>query len=300
MQDKIRLLMEETECEQGEAELALELAGNDLEQAIKTIGSLLRHIFALKGKFYFAQKNLYGLLLAVINTKTQEIYRLRTVVSYNPALYENPPEMDWFALEKRIFSYRLDQGSLPDFTQQFEQRLRSYLMDNKDIFHQFNMSTVSDLIGRFFELEGGEASLSAEELNLTQFRQLPSGVNSPDNKTAVQENEAVGVHLTVTLENDENGREVSRLAEGDLIISRITDPRDIAHYLAHLVGAKKEGEMIPLPTSVKKVSSSGDMTEVHVYFAPNIIGVAHLKNDSKVKTVDPQPQSWWKKMITWD
>lgn len=300
MQDKIRLLMEETGCEQGEAELALELAGNDLEQAIKKIGSLLRHIVALKGKFHFPQKNLYGLLLAVINTKTQEIYRLRTVVSYNPALYENPPELDWFALEKRIFTYRLDEGSLPDFTQQFEERLRSHLVGSKHVFNPFNMDTVTGLIVQFFEPEGGTVTLSAEELNLTQFRQLPSGVNSPDNRAAVQESDTGGVQLTVTLEDDENGREVSRLAEGDVIITRITDERDIAHYLAHLVGAKKEGEMIPLPTSVKKIAMEGELAEVHVYFAPNIIGVAHLKTDTRVKTVDPQPQSWWKKMLPWD
>jgi hypothetical protein len=90
------------------------------------------------------------------------------------------------------------------------------------------------------------------------------------------------------------------LSEGDVIIARITDTRDIAHYLAHLVGAKKEGVMIPLPTSIKRISMTGDMAEVHVYFAPNIIGIAHLKTDSLIKTVDPAPQSWWKKMLPWD
>ncbi|MCX5778676.1 MAG: hypothetical protein NTU66_05615 [Elusimicrobia bacterium] len=300
MHDSVRLLMEETDCEQGEAELALELAGNDLEQAIKTIGSLLRHIYALKGKFSFPQKNLYGLLLVVINTKTQEIYRLRSVVSYNPALYENPPSMDWFTLEKRIFTYRLDQGSLPDFTQEFEERLRSCLIGNKDIFHQFNIDTVSNLFTHFFESEGGTVSLAAEELNLTQFRQLPSDMNAIDNKATVLETDVGIVFLTVTLEDEESGREVSRLAQGDVIIARITDTRDIAHYLAHLVGAKKGGEMIPLPASIKKISIAGDMAEVQVYFAPNIIGVAHLKTDMRVKTVDPHPQSWWKKMIPWE
>ena len=80
MQENIRLLMEETGCEVGEAELALELAENDLEKAIKTIGSLLRHIYAVKGKMIFREKNLYGLLLAVINTKTQGILRMSAVV----------------------------------------------------------------------------------------------------------------------------------------------------------------------------------------------------------------------------
>lgn len=297
MQDKIRLLMEETDCEQGEAELALELAGNDLEQAIKTIGSLLRNIFALKGRFFFSQKSLYGLVLVVINTRTREIYRLRTVVSYNPALYEHLPEMDWFTFEKRIFTYRLDEGSLPDFTQPFEERLGRFLHEHQDAFMPFDKGAVNAAFEKFFEAEGGTITLSAEELNLTQFRQLPGGAAPASNPAAAHEADAGTVQLDVALEPDENGREIGHLSEGDVIITRITDTRDIAHYLAHLVGAKKEGEMVPLPTSIKKIAVSGETAEVQVYFAPHIVGVARVAPDARVKTVAHRLPSWWKKIL---
>ena len=42
VQDKIHLLMEETGCDPGEAELALASAGYDLEKAVRTIARLLR------------------------------------------------------------------------------------------------------------------------------------------------------------------------------------------------------------------------------------------------------------------
>lgn len=298
MQEKVRLLMEETNCEQGEAELALELAENDLEKAIRTIESLLRHIHALKGKFYFPTKNLYGLLLIIVNAKTQQVLRLSTVVSYNPALYENAMEMDWYALEKLIFSYRLDEGSLPDFTQQVEQKLQSYLIAQKDTLIQCQPETITRLLGDFFHPDTVEIDLKGEELNLAQFRQLPAS-ETPAVKVAAQDKEAGTVWLEVSVIEDKNGTEVQRLEEGDVVLTQITDTRDIAHYLAHLIGGRKEETLVPLPAIVKKVAASDGGLEIQLQYAPAIAGVARVAQDTSVKVLETRTQPWWKKIIPW-
>lgn len=291
--------MEETGCEQGEAELALELAENDLEKAIKTIASLLRHIFAVKGKFSFPDKSLFGLLLIVINTKTQEILRLYTVVSYNPALFENSPEMDWYALEKTIFSFRLDEGSLPDFTQELEHKMRTYLLEKKEILVKCDTAEIKTLLSDSFKPENVNITLLTEELNLTQFRRLPSDDGSPNAKAEVSGSEPGTVWLEVDIVEDANGREASRLAEGDVVLARITDTRDIAHYLAHLIGGRREGEMIPLPAVIKKISVNDCDSEAQVHFAPGIIGIARVKNDTRLNLLESKAQPWWKKIISW-
>lgn len=299
MQEEARLLMEETGCEQGEAELALELAGNDLEKAIKTIRDLLRHISAIKGKFLFPAKNLYGLALVVINTKTREILRLRTVVSYNPALYENSLAMDWYAFEKQVFSYRLDGGSLPDFTQDIEQKLRNYLLAQRDVLVQCEPQSISSLFKDFFSPESVDITFVIEELNLTQFRQLPSAVPPESTPAPVRNKDQATVGLQVTLVEDKSGKEACRLAEGEVVLSQITDARDIAHYLAHLIGGMRESSMVPLPAVIKKVSVNGDEAEIQVYYAPGIVGIAHVKNDTKVKILEARSTPWWKKIIPW-
>lgn len=299
MQEKIRLLMEETGCEQGEAELALELAGNDLEKAIRTIESLLRHIFALKGKFHFSSKNLFGLLLIIVNTKTQEILRLSTVVSYNPALYENSPSMDWYALEKIIFSYRLDGGTLPDFTQDIEQKMQSYLLAQRDILIKCDASKLKELFTDFFSPDKVEITFEVEELNLAQFRQLPSSDLTPFNKVLNHEKEYGTVWLEVNFVEDKNGKEAGKLAEGEVVLSQITDTRDIAHYLAHLIGGRKQGTMTPLPAVIRKISVNKDKSEVHVFYAPGIIGIANVESGFKVKMLEEKTQPWWKKIIPW-
>jgi hypothetical protein len=300
MQEKVRLLMEETGCDQGEAELALELAENDLEKAIKTIESILRHIYALKGKFCFPARNLYGLLLIVVNTKTQQMMRLSTVVSYNPALYENSLEMDWYALEKLIFSYRLDNGSLPDFTQNIEQRLQFYLLAQKDILVKCDQDGLTALLNDFFAPDAVNIMLAVEELNLAQFRQLPGSGNAPASKVEATGAEPGTMLLDVSLVEDKSGKEIHKLEEGDVVLSEITDMRDIAHYLAHLIGGRREGGMVPLPATVKRTGVKDGKVEVQVQFAPGIVGIAQADDQLRVKLLETRAsQPWWKKIIPW-
>ncbi len=75
MDEKILILMEETSCEQAEAELALELANYDLEKAIRTIRSILRNIIVIKGKFIIAENNLYGLFIMILNKRSETAIR---------------------------------------------------------------------------------------------------------------------------------------------------------------------------------------------------------------------------------
>lgn len=296
---KVRLLMEETNCEQGEAELALELAGNDLEKAIRTIESLLKHIVAFKGKFILPNENLYGLLLVVVDTKAGGILRLHSVVSYNPSLFENSLSMDWYAFEKQIFTYRLDEGSLPEFTRGNEQKLREFLESRKDVLVSGDIGAVSGLFADFFKQFNVTANIEAEELNLAQFRQLTATEASSAARATGERPESSIVVLRVEFLQDKNGKEAEKISEGEVVLSKITDDRDIAHYLAHLIGGKKEDGMIPLPSSIRKVTSGPDGFEVQVYLAPGVAGIGKVSADSRIKVIEMRSDPWWKKIIPW-
>ncbi len=132
--DKIHLLMEETGCDQNQAEIAMALAGYDVEKAIRAIGALLRHIVALKGKFHFPGKNLYGLLIVIADTKRERIARARAVASYNPALFETPLVLEWFEFEKSLYAARLGEGTLQQPSQDLERMLTDALESRRDAF----------------------------------------------------------------------------------------------------------------------------------------------------------------------
>lgn len=299
MQENIRLLMEETGCEVGEAELAMELAGQDLEKAIKTIGSLLRHIFAIKARLFFREKNLYGLLLVVINTKTQEILRMSAVVSYNPSIYETPDTADWYSFEKQIFSCRLDSASIPDFTQEIEQQLRSFLSDNTAQLTIADPERLHQIMEGYFEPLGVRVTLALEELNLSQFRHLSDNNHLPDERVVEPVHEAGRVWLKAGLMADDTGKAAGDLAEGDVVLTQITDDRDIAFYLSHLIGGRHGDQSLPLQTAIHKVTPHSDEVEVQLYYAPGVFGVATVSAGLRVRVIEMKDKPWWKKIMPW-
>jgi hypothetical protein len=299
MQENIRLLMEETGCEVGEAELALELAENDLEKAIKTIGSLLRHIYAVKGKMVFRDKNLYGLLIVVINTKTQAVLRMSAVVSYNPSVYEMPETADWYTFEKQVFSNRLDTASIPEFTQEIEQRLREYIVVNSSLLSSTDLEQLKKIFTDFFGGCGADITISLEELNLSQFRHLSEPGELPSQRAVGPSHEAGKVWLKAGVMADDSGKPASELVEGEVILSLITDDRDIAFYLGHLIGGRHGAEAVPLPAMVNKVTAHGDETEIQLYYAPGVSGVAMVSPGLKVKVIEMKTKPWWKKIMPW-
>ncbi len=292
--------MEEINCEQGEAELALELSDNDLEKAIKTIGSILKQIFVIKGKFFLSSRNLYGLFIIVLNTKTRSILRLHTVVSYNPNLYENSASMDWYALEKLIFYYRLDEGSIPDLSQEIEEKVKVFISSNKEIYSKKDPGEIQSILADFFSQQKIDITITTEELNLAQFRQLPQSEMEINKKPLSHDKDSSAVKLKISIVEDISGLEISHLKEDDVILTQISDSRDIAHYLAHLIGGRRDGKMISLPATVKKIAmNSLDSYDVQVYFAPGILGECQVGRAFRIKRVESKKDSWWKKVIPW-
>ncbi len=296
--DNVILLMEETGCEQREAELALALSGNDLEKAITKIGILLKFITAFKIKFILPQENIYGLMHIAVNMKNAEILRLSMVASRNPAVYENSASMDWFSFEKAIFSCRLDSGAMENYTQNIEEKLKRHIAKELKLIPLISREEMLKIIKTFFSPVAAEAEIISEELSLTQFKKLPDYDNK-QNETSFTGYDLGFVRLDVEILEDLNGKPAGKLAEGDTVLSMITDERDIAHYLAHLIGGRKDGNMIPLPAMVKKIAAKNDDFEIQLHYAPSITGVAKIGSKTLLKVLETKNRPWWRKIMPW-
>lgn len=297
--DHIQLLMEETGCDQHEAELALSLSDNNLEKAITTIGFLLKYITAFKIKLIMPKENIYGLMHIAVNMKTAEVLRFSEVFSHNPAIYEISSKMDWFSFEKAIFSSRLDSGAMESYTQSIEENFKLYTQQAVRQIPSISGEEIITIIQSFFYPIEVQAEVVSEELNLTQFKKLPDfAVKQNETNFAGYDLGFVKLNVEI-LEDLINGKAAAELLEGDTVLSLITDERDIAHYLAHLIGGRREGNMIPLPAMVKKIVSKNDEVEVHLLYAPSITGLAKIKKNSKLKVLESKNQPWWKKIMPW-
>jgi hypothetical protein len=296
--DQFQLLIEETGCEQSEAEIALSLSDNNIEKAIYMIGLLLKFISIFKIKLIFPKENIYGLIHIAVNMKTHDILRFSMIFSHNPAIYEISANIDWFSFEKAIFSARLDAGAMENYTQKIEENLKLYTQQSIKETSVISKEEISTIIKFFFHPTIIEMETVNEELNLTQFKKLPD-YNKKQNEIPFAGYDLGFIKLDVKILEDSNGKPTEKITESDKVLSLITDKRDIAHYLAHLTGGRKNGVMVPLPAMVKKIYSENNDFEIHLHYAPSITGLAKIKGGSKLKVLETKSQLCWKKITSW-
>jgi hypothetical protein len=296
--DSVQLLMEEIGCEQSEAELALTLADNNLEKAIDKINILLKYIKAFKIKVIFPADNIYGLIHLAVNMKNADILRSSMVFSHSPYVYEIRANMDWFSFEKAIFSTRLDAGTMESYTQNVEEKFKLYIGQALQQIPAVSSIEIADIIKAFFYPSICETEIVSEELSLSQFKKLPD-FTAKQNETSFTGYDLGFVQLEVEIIEDLGGKPARSICEGDTLLSLITDERDIAYYLAHLIGGRKEGQMVPLAAMVKKISANNENFTIHLHYAPSITGLAIVNDQTKLKVLDTKNQPWWKKIMPW-
>lgn len=306
MSDKVQLLVEETGCDPKQAELALRLCGYELEKAVKMLPGLIKDIVVFKGKFSLESQGLYGVLLVIVNLKTQSLVRAKAVVSYNPSVYLMPLEEEWFEYEKHLYRCRLWEGSLQGQSQELEQLIVQAVTESspadltREDFERafaFFHALLSKSLG---SRENLKLLLKKEDLDLGQLQLMkrdlkkPAPASVPSGETLV---------LRVALDADPQGIEASQLKAGDTVAAEIIDPRDIAQYLAKLLGGRNQEGLMPLlaPVESVKAGDKGEGAVVRVRFSSRICGQVSLPSDIRIKVIArgelQEPGPWWKKWM---
>lgn len=311
MKDKIELLMEETGCDRGEAELALEMCGYEVEEAVRQIPRLLNDICALKGKFVRPNENQHGLFLVVLNLKTRKVLRARAVMSYDPAVCAVGLEEDWFAFEKHLYGCRLMDGSLPAESLEVEQRLAAHFRAAEPgVFDLLRTAGVDEATAELsaplrhhFRDQGLSLRLKKDILDLGQFqslRKVPAPAARRGKPAAPPEEDLLV--LKITLEEDAEGVPAAELHAGDMVFARIVDGRDIALYLARLFGGLTSSGPVPIEVPVEAIETSPAGTLARVRFAIGVAGDAVVTGEKRFKAARGSVHgrvdgSWWRRFF---
>jgi hypothetical protein len=316
--DKIALLMEETGCEQGEAELALEMCGYVVEEAVKAIPRMHKNIVVFKGRLVQPEQNLYGLLLLILNVKSRAVLRTRAVVSYNPAVCSASLDKDWFEFEKVLYGCRLWEGSLPAESLEIEQAVAGHLRANAGLFDaqpagaEKVQAELSGVLKRVLRSGRLELKLKKDVLDLGQYHAVrgdPSGKGErlSFRGSSPQAHPDELLILRVTLDTDEAGMPAADLRAGDMVAARIADGRDIAKYLAKLFGGHSDRGPVPIPAPVEAIESAGApggarTLLVRVRFSAGVCGDAEVPAQARLRAVRktpglPEKSSWWQRFF---
>ena len=320
MKDKIELLMQETGCAQGEAELALELCGFEVEKAVAAIPRLFQNIAVLKGKLRDDGETLYGLLLVILNLRDRSLMRARAVVSYNPAVYMADVEQGWFDFEKHLYACRLWDGSLQSLSQDLEKLLVSYFASADSVPFFAETKAAESRASQFFRdvlaprFTPGRLSLVLRRdlLDMGQFQQIgPDWARRPHRGRQRRLGPEGTLILKIALEPQADGLPAGELRAGDLVYAMITDTRDVAQYLARLFGPQDSGSLLVPVEAVETVpaleswpggaeSRAGlPAIGVRVRFSLGVCGDVNLPPDIRLKVVRraAAQTSWWRKLF---
>ena len=291
--EKIKALMDDTGCEESEAKTALEFAKGNFNQAISYVGALLKYITAYKAKIILKNDNIFGLIHIITNNKNLDLLRFSVVMTFNPIVYEQNIDVDWFSFEKKIYSYRLVEGVIEKYTKNIEKNLKEYVNSNLKSNKIISCKDMKTVLESYFSENEVQIEIIAEELTLRDFKKLPKYF--PDNipkETMPSEYSSV-IELEAIIFEDSAGKKVENLALGDKVLAKIIDTRDIAHYIGHLIGAKKEQAMIPIPAEVQSVEEIGNEYIVCLKYSDLIFGISHVDRGRTLKVLETKDTTTW-------
>ena len=294
--ENIKLLMEETGCEEQEANAALELAGGNIEQAIINIGVMLKYITAYKAKINLKHDNIFGLIHIITNNKNLDLLKFSSIMSYNPIVYEQDCSTDWFSFEKAIYSYRLVDGAIEKYTKTIESTLKDFVSANLKQHNILNVNDMKDILEEFFFDNDIQIEIIAQELTLRDFKKLPNYF--PDIHFEAYGNEDTTIDLETIILEDSEGKKVEDIVVGDNVLAKIIDKRDISHYLGHLIGAMKDNKMIPMMVSVQNIIKQEDHYDVYLKYADLIYGISKVEFGRTLKVLETKRVPWWKGLTT--
>ncbi len=304
-------LVESTGCDIILAGMLLKFTGWDIDGARRIIEAVPKDIFALKLKFITQITGYFGSMFLSYDEKKREIKRFIAVISDDKDIGKINIERHWKDLEDELYNYarsnkvdglKIDQLKKrlteTDFISKLSNVLKvgkpvnNELLNNLLVDEFYNIFTDTNIAVKFvvemtdaFELnKGNEASQIGSEVG---GGLNPEEVDSEIEKRRQEEkpDQSLIVLAVDPVLSPVSGTNLSELEFGDEVQVRITDDRDIADYLAELLGGKVDGLRVPVFTKIIEVKNleSGDVG-VFTQFGPGILGMFKVPEDVKIAT----------------
>ncbi len=307
--EMVNELVETTGCDDFLANMLLRFTGGDVDGARRIIEAVPKDIFAVKLKFITQITGYYGACFFCFDQKEQRINRFVAVISDDKEIGKFDLQTDWYNFEEQLYSYsrtkkidgvKIDQLKNLFVSSEFisrispflkpEQPVRNDLLNNLIVDELYNVFADTNIAVKF-DIEKTDAfrlnknrDLRSEE---TETGESLSTEGADREKTGYEErkDQSLIVLRVSPVLSPVSGSEVKDLEFGDEIQVRITDERDIADYLAELIGGKVDRIRVPVFSKIIEVKElEGDSVGVFTQFGPGIFGMFKVPADAKIVT----------------
>jgi hypothetical protein len=303
----VQELVQSTGCDSKLATMLLDFTGGDLEGAKRIIRAVPKDIFAIKAKFITQITGYYGAMLFCYDEREKNVVRAICVVTNEKEIGSIDLVQHWLEFEDHLYEYmrtrRVDgskieqlKGRLLD--KELANRISKILKVgqplNEDVL---NNLLVDELYGCFsdtniavkfqiqmtdaFELNRGQDIEVSEKEDALSTEEVDEEIQ--DQGKQKKADQSLIVLKVDPVLSPVKGTEIKKLEFGSNIQVRITDERDIADYLATLLGGKVESMRVPIYAKIVEVKDleSGNVG-VLTQFGPGIMGMFKVPSDVKV------------------
>ncbi len=273
-------------------------------------------IIVIKGRFKAPAVSSFGLFIIFMDNSSKSVEKYDVVSSHFSTLYENNISMPWNELENIIIKLKWKgeyatslthdvQATFDDLFQTGTGRTPEIWANIKKL--QFNKveGIFEEVLSRPAGDKNIKVDIAIETLPASQIESVrrnqaeTSGkdilsVISPTQETQtkqqkesyIPDDSAVLLEVSLVL-SPVSGVPVYELKEGEKIFIKITEQSNRGQYFIDLLNASQDGELLPIPATVVKVTKEGKIYVVIVNIGPGIYGKSLDEDNVKVKMYDP-------------
>ncbi|ADL12810.1 DUF4899 domain-containing protein [Acetohalobium arabaticum] len=300
MDSKIQVIQENSDLDETEAELALDLAEGDIEEALQMVDYVDKPFFALHIKFETEGSNkVYGLVNLIGNGKEGEILRLNVITTYKRELWSIGVDINNKVFDRTIEEVKEGSGTT------YDKDIRNSFTDELNSAQLFELFTnvkedclpgikgmIRDLLNPIFnkkiELEIGTGLLTKTQLARKTTVEFDDNKEDEEEET---ENMQLSIYLkSVPVISAIKGCKVKELEIGDEILVRIIDEREVGRYLAELISTEEKGVAVGKITDIH-FNEQSDRYTLMLEFGPKIYGKLLVKGEIKIALRDKQEET---------
>lgn len=304
---RIKEMVEGTGCDSKLAVMLIKFTGGDVEGAKRIIRAVPKDVFAIKVKFITQVTGYYGAFLFCYDEKENNVKRSVCVVSDEKDIGTIDISQTWLNFEAALYNYmrvkRVDGAKIEHIKnkflgREFAARLSGVLKVGKLLNDEALNNLFIDELYTIFSDTNIAVKFAVDmtdvfELNKGQETPADEGEETLNPEEVEEEIESKRMHKKpdqslIVLKVDPvlspvKGTEIKKLEFGDDIQVRISDEREIADYLAVLLGGKVDSIRVPIYTKIVEVKEleSGNVG-VLTQFGPGIMGMFKVPSDVKV------------------
>jgi len=260
-----------------------------------------KYTVILKGRFKGIDSNSFGLFIIFLNEELRMVENLIAVVSHFSSLYDVDPAIPWDTLEENLINLKwkgdISVNSTIDLQNYLESALDRdrgnelyQLVKNNDIMRIESLLQailMKPLNDRNVQIETHSEYVSNAEMSSRRAERNKS-VKKDESNAAKESGESIKDAIEVDLVlAPVSGIPVYELSRGDKIMIKINDTFPKGKYYIDLLGARVEGNIIPVPAEIMEIKKN-DQNEYSIMckIKENIYGRAVETEQVKLKKYD--------------